>query len=192
MSVQAGRGADRLPGSPDSSSEAADFRPPLTGGLNWSNRGFRPGDHERDSVTHGHPRLDPVKTDASVAVLPIPMPLVSILRLHHQRQLRERVAAGPQWRDTGLVFTTAHGGFVVPRNANRMFHDVCTKAEVPQLRVQALRHSCATLLFTMGVQPATVQRILRHSSVTVTTGTYVECYSRKTTGRCVGDRADKH
>jgi hypothetical protein len=26
----------------------------------------------------------------------------------------------------------------------------------------------------MGVQPATVQRILRHSSIAVTTGTYVE------------------
>ena len=26
----------------------------------------------------------------------------------------------------------------------------------------------------MSVQPATVQRILRHSSITVTTGTYVE------------------
>jgi hypothetical protein len=26
----------------------------------------------------------------------------------------------------------------------------------------------------MGVSPATVQRILRHSSITVTTGTYVE------------------
>jgi hypothetical protein len=26
----------------------------------------------------------------------------------------------------------------------------------------------------MGVQPATVRRILRHSSITVTTGTYVE------------------
>ena len=48
------------------------------------------------------------------------------------------------------------------------------KANVPQLRVHDLRHSCATLLFTMGVQPATVQRILRHSSITVTTGTYVE------------------
>ena len=40
--------------------------------------------------------------------------------------------------------------------------------------VRDVRHSCATLLFTMGVQPATVQRILRHSSITVTTGTYVE------------------
>ncbi|MEV5835768.1 tyrosine-type recombinase/integrase [Nocardia sp. NPDC052112] len=37
-----------------------------------------------------------------------------------------------------------------------------------------LRHSCATLLFTMGVDAATVQRILRHSSITVTTGIYID------------------
>ena len=61
-----------------------------------------------------------------------------------------------------------------PRNANRTFHDLCVKANVPRLRVHDLRHSDATLLFTMGVQPAAVQRILRHSSITVSTGTYVE------------------
>ncbi len=55
-----------------------------------------------------------------------------------------------------------------------MFHRLCEIANVPQLRVHDLRHCCATLLFTMGVQPATMQRILRHSSITVTTGTYVE------------------
>jgi integrase len=122
----------------------------------------------------GQLRLDPVKTDASVAVLPIPAPLVRILRAHRKRQLEERFAAGPRWCETGLVFTTSHGGFIEPRNANRMFHNLCEKANVPQLRVQDFRDSCATLLFTMGVQPATVQRILRHSSITVTTGTYVE------------------
>jgi integrase len=51
---------------------------------------------------------------------------------------------------------------------------LCEQADVPQLRVHDLRHSCATLLFTMGVQPAQVQRILRHSSITLTTGTCVE------------------
>jgi hypothetical protein len=30
------------------------------------------------------------------------------------------------------------------------------------------------LLFAMGVEAATVQRILRHSSISVTTGTYVD------------------
>jgi hypothetical protein len=33
----------------------------------------------------GQLRLDPVKTDASVAVLPIPDPLVTILRAHRRR-----------------------------------------------------------------------------------------------------------
>jgi integrase len=40
--------------------------------------------------------------------------------------------------------------------------------------VHDLRHSCATLLFTMGVEAATVQRILRHSSIAITTAIYLE------------------
>ena len=42
------------------------------------------------------------------------------------------------------------------------------------IRLHDLRHSRATLLFAMGVEAATVQRILRHSSISVTTGTYVD------------------
>jgi integrase len=48
----------------------------------------------------------------------------------------------------------------------RMFHRLCTKAGVPRLRAHDLRHSCATLLFTMGVIPPTVQRILWYGSIT--------------------------
>ncbi|WP_245551276.1 tyrosine-type recombinase/integrase [Nocardia paucivorans] len=97
-----------------------------------------------------------------------------ILREHRKRQMEERFAAGSQWRETGLVFTTSLGGPIEPRNVNRMFHRLCEKAGVPQVRLHDLRHSCATLLFTMGVDAATVQRILQHSSIGVTTGTYVE------------------
>ncbi len=146
-------------------------------GLAWSDVDLEQGRLTIRQALHrvdGQLRLDQVKTEASVAVLPIPAPLVTILRVHRKRQFEERFAAGSQWRDTGRVFTTAHGGYLEPRNVNRMFHRLCEIANVPQLRVHDLRHSCATLLFTMGVQPATVQRILRHSSITVTTGTYVE------------------
>ena len=146
-------------------------------GLAWADVDLEQGRLTIRRALHrvdGHLELDHVKTDASVAVLPIPAPLVTILRGHRKRQFEERFAAGSQWRDTGLVFTTVVGGFIEPRNVNRMFHRLCEIANVPQLRVHDLRHSCATLLFTMGVQTATVQRILRHSSITVTTGTYVE------------------
>lgn len=63
---------------------------------------------------------------------------------------------------------------LVALNVNRMFPRLREKAGVPQVRVQDLRHSCATLLFTMGVEAATVQKILRHSSITVTTDIYME------------------
>ncbi|WP_433525503.1 tyrosine-type recombinase/integrase [Nocardia pseudovaccinii] len=63
---------------------------------------------------------------------------------------------------------------LVALNVNRMFPRLREKAGVPQVRVQDLRHSCATLLFTMGVEAATVQKILRHSSITVMTDIYME------------------
>ncbi|MGW4214817.1 tyrosine-type recombinase/integrase [Lentzea sp. NPDC004789] len=123
-------------------------------------------------------RLTEVKTDASNATIPLPASLVKALREHRKRQNEERFEAGTAWKDTGLVFTTKLGGPIEPRNVNRMFEALCKKAEVRQIRVHDLRHSCATLLFAMGVDAATVQRILRHSSITVTTGTYIEVIER--------------
>ncbi len=146
-------------------------------GLEWSDLDLDRGRITIRRALHrvdGQLKFEHAKTEGSVAVLPLPGPLVPILVNHRRRQLEERLAAGSSWRETGLVFTTAKGGGTEPRNVNRMFHRLCEKADVPQLRVHDLRHSCATLLFTMGVQPATVQKILRHSSITVTAGTYVE------------------
>lgn len=97
-----------------------------------------------------------------------------ILRDHRKQQMEERFAAGSRWKESNLVFTTALGRPIEPRNVNRMFRQLCNQAGVSQVRVHDLRHSCATLLFTTGVDAATVQRILRHSSISVTTGTYVE------------------
>ena len=146
-------------------------------GLRWQEVDLESGRITINRALHrvdGELKLDNVKTEGSAGVLPLPGPLVAILASHHRRQLKERWAAGSSWRDTGLVFTTAVGGPIEPRNVNRMFCSLCKTAGVPQLRVHDLRHSCATLLFTMGVEPATVQKILRHSSIAVTTGTYVE------------------
>ena len=150
-------------------------------GLSWDDVDLAVG---RLTVRHALHRVDrelkieAVKTDASNATIPLPSPLVNVLKAHRKRQLAERFEAGKEWQDSGLVFTTKLGGPIEPRNVNRMFGVLCTKAGVRQVRVHDLRHSCATLLFTMGVEAATVQRILRHSSISVTTGTYVEVIER--------------
>ena len=65
-------------------------------GLAWADVDL---DHARLTIRQalhrvdGELRLDAVKTDASIAVLPIPAPLVPILRGHRTRQLEERFAA---------------------------------------------------------------------------------------------------
>ena len=69
---------------------------PVNGATPWRGprtclvrRGPRPGAADCPTSVHrvdGQLRLDPVKTDASVAVLPIPAPLVTILKAHRQRR----------------------------------------------------------------------------------------------------------
>jgi integrase len=116
--------------------------------------------------------LRDVKTESSAASVPLPDELVAILRRHRLDQLGDtQVARG---NTLGLVFTTKNGTPLEPRNVNRAFETLCRRAGVRRIRLHDLRHSCATLLFTMGVEAATVQRVLRHSSISVTTGTYVD------------------
>ncbi|HYB38316.1 MAG TPA: site-specific integrase [Mycobacterium sp.] len=116
--------------------------------------------------------LRDVKTESSAATVPLPDELVAILRSHRREQLAD--AGISQANSLGLVFTTKNGTPLEPRNVNRAFEALCRRANVRVIRLHDLRHSCVTLLFAMGVEAATVQRILRHSSIAVTTGTYVD------------------
>src|SRR6478735_6372168 len=116
--------------------------------------------------------LRDVKTESSAASVPLPEELVTILRRHRLDQVGNTQVA--QGNTLGLVFTTKNGTPLEPRNINRAFDTLCRRAGVRSIRLHDLRHSCATLLFTMGVEAATVQRVLRHSSISVTTGTYVD------------------
>ncbi|BCK53992.1 tyrosine-type recombinase/integrase [Nocardia wallacei] len=146
-------------------------------GLTWADMDLVGGRLTIRQALHrvdGRLQLDEVKTEGSNATLPLPRPLVAILREHRKRQLEERFAAGTAWHESGLVFTTKFGKPIEPRNVNRMFRALCVKAGVREIRVHDLRHSCATLLFAQGVEAATVQRILRHSSIVVTTSIYME------------------
>ncbi|WP_280258265.1 tyrosine-type recombinase/integrase [Nocardia abscessus] len=100
-------------------------------------------------------------------------PVLIIGPIQHRRdQLQDRRIA--EANKLGLIFTSTRGTPLEPRNVNRAFAQLVKKAGARPIRLHYLRHSCATLLFTMGVEAATVQRILRHSSITVTTGTYMD------------------
>jgi hypothetical protein len=84
----------------------------------------------------------------------------------------ERLAAGDRWRDSGLVFTTALGTPIEPRDLHRRFKAMLKKAELPDSRFHDLRHSAASLPLALGVPMRTIMELLGRSSIMLTANTY--------------------
>lgn len=116
--------------------------------------------------------LHDVKIEDSETTVPLPPKLREILRQHQRTQLQDTEAAAAN--TLGLVFTSTKGTPLEPRNVNRAFTALVKRAGLRPIRLHDLRHSCATLLFAQGADIATVQRILRHASITTTTRFYLE------------------
>lgn len=112
------------------------------------------------------------KTERSRRVLPLPKSVISALRAHRSRQLEEKLALGPEWQESGLIFTSSIGTPLEPRNVVRKFHAMLKNAGLPRSRFHDLRHSCASLLLAQGVHARTVMDILGHSQISLTMNTY--------------------
>jgi integrase len=113
----------------------------------------------------------PPKSRRSRRVLTMPSVVAAALRQHQRRQDAERGAVD-DWAETGLVFTTATGRPVEPRNLNTAFDRLLSRAGVRQIRFHDLRHTCATLLLSRGVSVRMVMDIMGHSQIAVTMNTY--------------------
>lgn len=116
--------------------------------------------------------LDSPKTDASEDTVVLDDATVAVLRAHRRRQLEERLAAGPGWIDTGLVFTTPTGQALHPANVTDHFKFLTKQAGLPPIRLHDLRHVAAALMLLAGVDIKTVSATLRHSSIVVTADIY--------------------
>ena len=116
--------------------------------------------------------LTETKTAKSRRTLPLPQNAVRALRTHRKRQLEGRLATGPAWRETDLVFTNSTGGPVEPVTLHRDFKRVLRDTGLPAIRFHNLRHTAASLMLARGVPLKIIQEILGHSSIAVTSGFY--------------------
>jgi integrase len=97
---------------------------------------------------------------------------VAALRTHRARQLGERMAAGPAWSDTALVFTREDGTGLDPVWVARCFRRLSEAAGLPRIRLHDVRHSWATAALGAGVPLKVVSERLGHASVSITADTY--------------------
>ena len=138
-------------------------------GLQWPDIDFeRNLLHIRRSAWYG--RLQTAKSESSETVLPIPSPLLNVLKAY-----REQWKPNPQ----GFLFVTRNNR---PPSSNKVveYHlwPILDALEIDRCGVHAFRHTHTALLLDSGATPKVVQRQLRHSDARTT----LEIY-----GHVVGD-----
>lgn len=112
------------------------------------------------------------KTKSSRRSVPLEPLTIAALRAHRKAQLEERVAWGPAYQPTDLVFAREDGAPVHPDRFSKVFGAHIKAADLSSIRVHDLRHTYATLALGAGVHPKVVSEILGHSSITITLDTY--------------------
>lgn len=112
------------------------------------------------------------KTKSGLRKILLPEFVIAALRREQARQEKRKVDLGPKWKNSGYVFPNGHGGFLQESNLDDYYKRLLQRAGLPDIRFHDLRHSAATLLLSMGVNPKVVQEMLGHSSIMTTLNIY--------------------
>jgi len=76
------------------------------------------------------------------------------------------------YKPSAPVFCTTNGNYIIPRNFNRKFYELCRKAGISGVNLHALRHTFATRLLEQGENIKVVQELLGHSKISTTADIY--------------------
>jgi integrase len=117
------------------------------------------------------------KTESSERIILIPLHVCNILNAHRAKQNELRLKAGEQWEERDLVFCNRHGGFLRQHVVAERFHKLLDEVGLPRMRVHDLRHSAASIMLAMGVNPKLIQQILGHSHLSMTMMKYTHILS---------------
>lgn len=134
----------------------------------------------------GHPltHKQVLKADGSTETLPVPLIVITALRIakHNQNAARsddwpKKCICGEKHR---LVFTTKNGLPIEPRNINRAFDVRCARYGVRRITIHDTRRTCGSLLAALDVHPRVAMAILRHSKIGLTMEIYTQVPDKTT------------
>lgn len=130
------------------------------------------------------------KTDSSTSSVMIDRGTVAVLREHRERQLAERDAWNQQaaerrakgepvedWTDTGKMFVAEDGQWLHPDVVSKAFRRIADAAGLPPINLRDLRHGAAALVKAGGGDVHDAKVKLRHSTITLTSDTYMELFT---------------
>ncbi|MFE3146535.1 tyrosine recombinase XerC [Streptomyces sp. NPDC059218] len=130
---------------------------------------------------------DAPKTEESQSTIALDSLNVTVLREHRARQLVERdewnVHAAAErakgkdvadWVDRGKVFVDVDGTWLHPEKVSDEFRRIYRRAGLPPINLRDLRHLAATLVHAGGGDIHAVKKVLRHTTIQLTSDTYTE------------------
>jgi integrase len=113
------------------------------------------------------------KTEKSRRTLALPTMAVNALWAHKERQAAEQLAAGGQWSEQDLVFSTRMGAPLDAANVRREFKAACRVAKLGEhWTPRELRHSFVSLMSISGVPVEEIARLAGHSNTRTTEVVY--------------------
>ena len=114
--------------------------------------------------------LQEPKTKKSRRLIRLPEFVNEALKVHLAK--RAILAQSPNWKESGLVFTTDIGTAINPQNMLKHFKSRLKEVGLPDIKFHSLRHSVASILLEQNTHPRLVADLLGHSSVNLTLNTY--------------------
>lgn len=112
------------------------------------------------------------KSPSSVRTIYMDDDLIRVLKKQKVKQNIEKMKFGTVYKEHNMVFAQETGEFINPTAVNQLFSRFIRQSKLPQIRFHDLRHTHATILLQMGVNPKLVADRLGHSSVKITLDTY--------------------
>ncbi len=116
--------------------------------------------------------ISELKTPSSYRQIAIDPFVTSILNEQIEKNNEMRTKFGEEYKDYDLIFCHLDGLMRRPTSLNRPFRKFIELANVPYIRFHDMRHTHATLLLELGVNPKSVADRLGHSNVKTTLDVY--------------------
>jgi integrase len=117
-------------------------------------------------------RTGDVKTPKSKRSLELPKRAVAALQAHRKRQAAERLAAGPAWQDSNLVFCHEDGGMYTSDALNWRFGMMTRRAGIGRWHAHEGRHTAVSIMSSNGVPLQEISDTVGHKSTHVTETVY--------------------
>ncbi|MEV0306451.1 tyrosine-type recombinase/integrase [Nonomuraea fuscirosea] len=115
---------------------------------------------------------DGLKSESSWRTVAVGGENATMLSTWRAQQRRERLIAGENWVDTGLIFTNPNGTALREEYVSERFVAIIAAERLPPIRFHDLRHCAATIMLAAGIDMKDISATLGHRRYGFTADTY--------------------